>query len=232
MADKFTVINGNKGVKDVTKAIRTIAFHDCWERQYKNVVSQALEKNSGLKVADYPQEELMKIAFAGIKYINSIRKIKREYVTGYKESIKESEEKFNLISVILSICGCLKLKNFVITFPIKKTYDGEKWECKDYLYTMEVLQSMNWENPIGEDNISDFLWDYMNDDLRHAYIEYTNAMSSIYYSQTGRRMEEGFLKILNIPSYTVNKELGIIQNNKTGETHKMGKKPSNFTIVK
>ena len=45
MNDNFTVIKGNADAIDTNRIMRTIAFHDCWERQYHNSVLQAIEKN-------------------------------------------------------------------------------------------------------------------------------------------------------------------------------------------
>ncbi|MCO7128427.1 hypothetical protein NIE88_22145, partial [Sporolactobacillus shoreicorticis] len=53
-------------------------------------------------------------------------------------------------------------REFMQVFPIDKTYDGEKYETKDYFYTMNYLKSLDMDKPIGRENLSDFLWDYMN----------------------------------------------------------------------
>ena len=234
MNDNFLVIKGNADTVDTNRIMRTIAIHDCWERQYHNSVLQTIEKNKGMKIADYPQDDLMKIALAGIKYINSIREIKRENArvgTDYVQTLEESQAAFQLIDAIFTVCGYLTLRNFVTTFPIDKTYDGAKWEEKDYFYTMDVLSKMDWDKPIGRDELSELLWDHMNADLRHAYIEYTNAMSAIYRAQTGKGIAETWLDDLGIPTYTMDRETGIMKNNQTGDIMKP-KKVSHLQIVK
>ena len=127
--------------------------------------------------------------------------------------------------------GYIKLENLVITFPVKKEFDGDKWECKDYFYTMDVLSKMDWDKPIGRDNIVDLLWDYQNDDLRHAYVEFMCATSAIYRSQTGQGIAEQWCDDMGIPTYTINKETGVVMDNQTGETTKL-KKNNNLQIVK
>ena len=47
----------------------------------------------------------------------------------------EEQIRFKMIDGIFAILGCLTLKNFVTTFPVDKTYDGGKWQCKDYFST-------------------------------------------------------------------------------------------------
>ncbi len=90
---------------------------------------------------------------------------------------------------------------------------------------------MDWGKPIGRDNIPELLWDYENSDLRHAYVEFTTAMSAIYRAQTGKGIAETWLDDLEIPTYTVNKETGIMKNNQTGNIVKL-KKASHLHIVK
>lgn len=234
MDNKFTVIQCNADIENSNRLMRTIALRDCWQRQYHNAIYKAMSENKEKEVADYPQEDLMKIALSGIKYINLVREIRRENERGgtdYRQSLEESQAIFNLIDAIFTIIGYIKLKNLVVTFPITKNFDGAKWECKDYFYTMDVLSKMDLDKPIGRDNIVDLLWDYENDDLRHAYVEFTCAMSAIYRSQTGKGLAEEFCEDNGIPTYTINKETGVVMNNQTGQTMKL-KKKSNLQIVK
>ncbi len=234
MENKFTVIQGNADIENSNRIMRIIALHDCWQRQYHNAIYKAMSENKGKEISDYPQEDLMKIALSGIKYINYVREIRRENEragTDYRQSLEESQAIFNLIDAIFTIMGYIKLKNLVVTFPITKDFDGAKWECKDYFYTMNVLSKMDWDKPVGRDNISELLWDYENDDLRHAYIEFTCAMSAIYRWQTGKELAEKFCEDNGIPTYTINKETGVVMDNQTGQTMKL-KKRSNLQIVK
>lgn len=236
MDKKFTVIN-NDDIEQlkVDRIQKVMRLNKIWERQYRNSLLQAIEKNKDIEIQDYPQHDLMKIALSGIKFICSLRDVKREndlLKTGYKRSLEESQAMFQLMDSIFTICGCLTLQNFVTTFPIEKSYDGEKWEHKDYFYTMEVLKEMDWDKPIGRDNVSNLLWDYQNHELRHAYIEYTNAMSAIYRAQTGKGVAETWLEDMGIGTCTINEELGIIQDNQTGKISKICKNSSHLQIIK
>ena len=118
-----------------------------------------------------------------------------------------------------------------ITFPITKDFDGHKWECKDYFYTMDVLSKMDMDKPVGRDNISDLLWDYQNDDLREAYVEFMCATSAIYRAQNGKGLAEQFCENNGIGTYTVYNDVGIIKDNTTGHTMKL-KPRGNMQIVK
>lgn len=234
MNSNFTVIQGSSDTTDTNRLMRVITLHDCWERQYYNSIYKVISENKGKDIADYPQEDLMKIAFAGIKYINFGREMRRENKrvgTDYKQTLEESQAVFQLMDAIFTVMGHIKLKNLITTFPIKKDYDGDKWECKDYFYTMDVLSKMDMDKPIGRDAMSELLWDYQNDDLRHAYVEFTCAMSAIYRSQTGKGIAEKFCEDNGIGTYTINKETGVIRDNQTGHTTKL-KRKSQLQIVK
>ncbi len=146
------------------------------------------------------------------------------------KTLKQNQYRFQMIDSIFGVLGCLTLKNFVTTFPIEKYYKGAKWEEKDYFYTMEVLKDMDWDKPIGRDELSELLWDYMNEELRHAYIEFTTAMSAIYRAQTGKGIAEKFFEERGVPTYSVDRESGIMRNNQTGDIMKP-KKVSHIQVV-
>ena len=235
MDNKFTVINSTEEDKnkEMERIYRVGKLNECWERQYYTALEKSCKGREG-KICDLPQDELAKIGFAGIKYICTMRDVARENRRlGIDEgrTLAEEQVRFQVIDGIFTILGCLTLRNFVNTFPIDKTYDGEKWQCKDYFSTMEVLSTMGWDMPIGRDELSELLWDYDNEDLRHAYIEFTTAMSAIYRAQTGKGIAEQFCEDHGIGTYTMDKESGIMRNNQTGDIMKM-KKVSHLHIVK
>lgn len=237
MNSKFTVIESTDEDKlqEKNRTNRIVRLNKLWEWQYRNSVLQLAQKNKDIKVvADYPQPDIMKIAFSGIKYICSWRNVRREnnrHGIEYQQTLEEAQATFQLIDAIFTVCGCLTLRNFVITFPIDKTYDGAKWEEKDYFYTIEVLKDMDWDKPIGRDKLSELLWDYENEELRHAYIEFTTAASAIFRAQTGKDIAETWCDNMGVPTYTEDKETGIMKNNRTGDIMKP-KKTSHIQIVK
>ncbi|WP_227884594.1 hypothetical protein [Enterocloster citroniae] len=54
----------------------------------------------------------------------------------------------------------------------------------------------------------------------------------MYKAQTGKGILEKWCEDQGIGTYTINQEKGIIQDNQTGEIHKLSKKPSHLKIVK
>lgn len=237
MNNKFTVINSTNEDKSKEKdrTSRNIKLCNLWERQYCNSVLQVAQKNKDIKViTDYPQEDIKKMAFSGIKYINSFRELKRERErmdTDYAQTLEESKAIFQLIDSVFVICSCLTIRNFINAFPIDKDYSGEKWGVKDYFSTMDVLSKMDWDKPIGRNELSELLWDYENADLRNVYLEFTTAMSAIYRSQTGKGIAEQWCEDHGIDTYSVDRKTGIMKNNQTGDIFK-AKKVSNLHVVK
>lgn len=234
MSSKFKVIEStNEDKLQEMDCISKIAqINEIWERYFFDMVMRYTEEYGTLY--KLPQDKLAKVGFAGIKYICSCRDVSRENIRlGIDEpkTLEQNQYRFQLIDSIFGVLGCLTLRNFVNTFPIEKYYKGAKWEEKDYFYTMDVLSKMDWDKPIGRDELSELLWDYENEELRHAYIEFTTAMSAIYRAQTGRGIAETWLDDLGIPTYKMDKETGIMINNQTGDIMK-SKKVSHIQIVK
>ncbi len=235
MSNKFTVINSTDSDKnkEMDSVYKTAKLNEMWERQYLSALEKSCTGRTG-KICDLPQDELAKIGFAGIKYVCSMRDVAREnrrLGIDKGRTLEEEQVRFIVIDSIFTILSCLTLRNFVTIFPIDKTYDGDKWEEKDYYYTTQVLSAMDMDRPIGRDELSELLWDYMNADLRHAYMEYTSAMSAMFKAQTGKGIMEKFLEDRGVPTYTMDKESGIMKNNQTGDIMKP-KKASHIQVVK
>ena len=234
MNNKFTVIESTNEDKlqEMDRISKIAKLNEIWERYFFDMVMRYTEEYETLY--KLPQDKLAKVGFAGIKYICSCRDVSRENTKlGIDEpkTLKQNQYRFQMIDSIFGVLGYLTVRNFVNTFPIEKYYKGAKWEEKDYFSTMEVLSKMDWDKPIGRDELSELLWDYDNEELRHAYVEFTTAMSAIYRSQTGKGIAETWLDDLGIPTYTVNRETGIMINNRTGDIMKP-KKASHIQIVK
>lgn len=231
--DKFTVERGNKNTAELKRLTRVIMLHDIWNRQYHNTVSNICQQHKSLD--DWSQDELMKVALCGVKYINYVADIERENQrldSSYNTPFAVKEAGFNMIDVLFGIIGRIKLGNLIKIFPIDKTYDGDKWDCKDYFFTMDVLKEKGLDNVIGRDGVFDLLWDYENRELRELTVFYMSCMSAMYQCQTGVTFMDKFCEDNNIDSYSVDRENGIIVNNQTGKFAKLSNKPSFMQIVK
>lgn len=184
---------------------------------------------------DWSQDELMKVALCGVKYIKYVADIERENQrldASYNTPFVCKENGFNLIDALFGIIGRIKMKNLIKIFPIDKTYDGDKWDCKDYFFTMDILKEKGLDNAVGRDGVFDLMWDYMNKDLREFTVFYMSCMSAMYKQQTGVGMGEKFCEDNGIGTYTIDKENGLLIDNQSGEIAKLSNKPSFMQIVK
>lgn len=231
--DKFTVETGNKDTAELNRLTRVIALHDMWNRQYHNTVSSLFEKYKSID--EWSQDELMKVALCGVKYINyaiDIDAINHRLDSTYQTPFEVKQNSFNLIDAIFGIIGRIKLKNLIKIFPIDKTYDGDKWDCKDYFFTMNVLKEKGLDNAVGRDGVFDLMWDYMNKELREFTVFYMSCMSAMYKKQTGVSFAEKFCEDNGIGTYTMDRENGLLIDNQTGEIAKVSNKPSFMSVVK
>ena len=177
----------------------------------------------------------MKVALCGVKYINyaiDIDAINHRLDSTYQTPFEVKQNSFNLIDAIFGIIGRIKLKNLIKIFPIDKTYDGDKWDCKDYFFTMNVLKEKGLDNAVGRDGVFDLMWDYMNKELREFTVFYMSCMSAMYKQQTGVGFAEKFCEDNGIGTYTMDRENGLLIDNQTGEIGKVSNKPSFMSVVK
>lgn len=206
--NKFKVITGNNNETELAEITRLITLHDAWNRQYSNTISDILGKHDIEKCS---QHELMKVALCGVKYINCAIDVDREnhrLNDKYELTFEIKESAFTFIDALFGVIGRIKLNNLIKIFPIEKTYDGDKWECKDYFYTMNVLKKKGLDSAVGRDDVFGLLWDYENNDLSKITLFYMECMSALYRQQTGVSMTDKFFD--DIPSYYMDKESEIL----------------------
>lgn len=170
--DKFTVETGNKDTAELNRLTRVIDLHDMLNRQYHNTVSSMLQKHKSID--EWSQDELMKVALCGVKYIKCVADIEHENQrldSSYNTPFVIKENGFNMMDALFGIIGRIKLNNLIKIFPIDKTYNGDKWGCKDYFFTMKALKKKGIDNILGGGNCAfELMKDYMNRDLREIIV--------------------------------------------------------------
>ena len=128
--------------------IRDKAKHDLYSSAFDKTIREFVDSPTGdIKPI------VKKIIAYGVKSVNS----KNEK----PNTRAEAEYDFQCMSTIKSFMATLTPNEFVNLFPIRKDFDGHKCECKDYFYTVECIEKLSQNEPIGE-KIDDFLWDYTN----------------------------------------------------------------------
>lgn len=89
-------------------------------------------------------------------------------------------------------------------FPVTKSYDGAKYECKDYFSTMEALQAHGLHEPIqSPETASSLLWAYMNPTVMMYQVHCMSVVSELHSMDTGKGLMEQFFEDqgVNIPVY-------------------------------
>ena len=176
------------------------------------------------------RDNLKRAVFYAVKYF-SLERIDRRHSTEPR-TLEQVNADFSLLECVKMLMGQLTPRELMSMFPIRKEYDGEKWGCKDYFYTIERLKDFDLDAPLGDKGLEYFLWCYWNDDLFAFYAVAFSIISNMYKAQTGEGILEKWCEDQGIGTYTINQEKGIIQDNQTGEIHKLSKKPSHLKIVK
>lgn len=235
MAD-FEVINGNKSEENDTtlQEVETIiAFNkmELWEKYYQRLWISLFA--TGKSFSDATQDNLMKSAYAGVRYFETRRNMLRlaDKTYGFVETKESKEKEFGELEILFSFLGCLTPRSLMIAFPITKRFDGHKWQSKDYFSTMEEISKYDMDKQIGKDAIMDFLWDYDNLLLRELYVQWLCVVSALRRLNGEEGIMEHIAKEMNIPTYSINNESRIIQNNQTGETKRLVKH-NNMRIIK
>ena len=162
---------------------------------YTNIYIKAFQKNLIMyEVGKENKDILRKMSFYGVKIINQI--YDKQQITGYEELLKILE-----FAEVVKIAISLLTPNELITvFPIEKRYDGEKYQIKDYYFTLEKLQQIGMDNII-RDRIDELLWDYQNKDIMDFQLNSINIISHLYKYETGESLAEKWAKENNIQTY-------------------------------
>lgn len=232
------LISGGQYQNLLEDSRRTLKYADAWAKYYQRELLKGQEEF--IKNGEPSHECAVKLVFIGVKYVISLLDIDRQGEKLYKANGKTYEQpeevKRNLydsIDRVYNFIGFLTIRDLVTMFPIRKDYDGEKYQCKDYFYTVDVLSKMDWDEPIGRDNVFSLMWDYCNEDLERILGEYMCLVSELHKKKTGKGFAEVFAEMFDIPSYSINEDAGLIQDNQTGEIIKMDeKKPSHIKMIK
>lgn len=118
--------------------------------------------------------------------------------------------------------GCLTPQEFVRLFPITKEYDGEKYGMKDYFYTAQKIKAMP-DEPIGEENVSEFLFNYCNRDIEEYMVTWMGIVNRLHMLNGGRDITLEFFEDIGMPVHTFHEEAGYMVNDETGEQFKIKK---------
>lgn len=69
--------------------------------------------------------------------------------------------KYNLLQCILRLLEGLTPRQVLGLFPIEKSYDGEKYQTKDYYSSIEAVNDLGIDVPLNHENAKEFLMECM-----------------------------------------------------------------------
>ena len=130
---------------------------------------------------------------------------------------------FNTTSMINSIMGTLTPREFQTIFPIRKDYDGEKYEMKDYFYTKKYIEKIGIDKVIGKE-ATGFHMEYHNSEIARFAVQAMCTMSAIRRAEGDKSLGEEFSEELGVTTYTKtedDKGKEILKNNDTGEVQEV-----------
>lgn len=141
-------------------------------------------------------------------------------------------------NAVLFFINDMTPRQFMQMFPIDKTYDGERWESKDYFTTKEMCFRRGLDSPIGD--ALTFLWDYCNPYTRCFLSSFLKAIERERRRDGKPSMLEAFFEEQGIDSHTYRRfeapnGKAYFQNTKTVEFLKEApsrpKKPSWWKVI-
>lgn len=137
-------------------------------------------------------EKHKKIIFWGVKALGH----------GSKDFLKHDaeEEKLLLYQFVSGLIEKITPRQLMTIFPITKEYDGQKYETKDYFYTIKMCEKHGFDKKIG--NSFEFLWDYYNRDIGGFVVNYLSTLSEAYKNKTGKGLAEAYFAEAGITTYS------------------------------
>lgn len=132
-------------------------------------------------------------------------------------------KQFSILSSIDSMVGLLTPREFMELFPIEKDFDGAKYECKDYFYTMNYVKEFGVDTVIG-DKASEFLMEYCNWDINEYMCYWMGVVNRMHMLQGGKDILLEFMEEQGVTPRTFHSNGEYMVDDETGEKFKI-KKP-------
>lgn len=100
---------------------------------------------------------------------------------------------FEAMRFVLKLIGTVTPREFQTIFPISKTYDGARYETKDYFWTMEELRKIGLDNPITFERSFALCMDYENIHMRFFTVNQMCLIDRLRHFQGQGTMIEEFM---------------------------------------
>ena len=186
-------------------------LHCLYKKAYYHTLEEwhkAYEKSKDTK------SYIKKLIIYGIKLMNTTIQ-DSEYI-----SPKDIEYNIKFADLIKNLMATISPKEFINLFPLDKNYNGDKYGMKDYFYSMEYIDKLDKNDPIGE-NIMEFLLEYQNSQITNFNLKVIKNISALRKFNGERSLAEEFADDVGITTYnlyTDDKGKQFVIDNKTGKT--------------
>ena len=181
---------------------------------YCDAMLRTLER---LKEAPADKQAKLRAIFYGVKLIG---------VTDNRNlTEEEAERRFWMINSTQAMMKAITPIELMQMFPVKKAYDGQRGDCKDYFFTMDVLRQHGLDKPLGE-AVNEILWDYMNQNIMAFVVASLAVMDELRRHNGEKSMFQEFMdeQGVKLPTYRMEKDSKgrrWMINNETGERNRV-----------
>lgn len=127
------------------------------------------------------------------------------------------EDREVLIQLVDMQLKKMTYRDLVNIFPIKKFYDGGKWETKDYFYTMNYIEDHGGLDAYIEDPFN-MIWDYQNKYIRMFGVKWMDYVNDKMQEASGIDIFNAFF---NTDEYPRDSKGNLIGVDKNGRVHKV-----------
>lgn len=203
-----------------------------------NALAKVMFKENGFlsfstikEYAEEQRDEFKKLLFLMVRATNKSFRKQRDI------TFEVAENDFLLVSHILEMFEHVTPNELLQMFPVAKQYDGQKYEMKDYFYTMNSLNKLDRDSCIGNhEKVINLFWDYQNEDINRFMACWMKAVSHVRQFQGGMDPLEELLMNHGVPTYTFHEKEGYMYNRMTGEVTPVRKKtkriPKYMKVIK
>lgn len=158
---------------------------------YLEALERFMEKYENKIIPENLQrDELKKYVFLGVKYIGKSRYSHNKNMN--------AEQEYKKIESIMAAIKLMTPRELTQMFPIAKEYDGDKYESKDYFYTMDAIENIGIDSALGtHENVINLLWDYTNHDISMFMVRWMGVVGDLAVYTQNRDPLEQFFSIRN-----------------------------------
>lgn len=142
---------------------------------YLEALERFMEKYGNVIIPENLQrDELKKYVFLGVKYIGKSRYSRTQNMN--------IDPEYKKVELLMDAIELMTPREITQMFPITKKYDGNKYEIKDYFYTMSTIENIGMDSAIGShENVINLLWDYTNHDISMLMVRWMEAVGGSTY---------------------------------------------------